>query len=63
MHSVLLLICMLLQVWKRQPLGKKEERYELLNTYPTEPRGKELTEEFKDKPKEVDNSKPFWASL
>ena len=54
---------MLLQVWKRQPLGKKEERYELLNTYPTEPRGKELTEEFKDKPKEVDNSKPFWASL
>ena len=51
------------QVWKRHDLGKKKERYELINSFPTEPRGKVLTEAFKDKSKEVDNSKPYWANL
>ena len=44
-------------------MGKKDEKYELLNTFAAEPRGKELTQEFQNKPKAADNSKPFWASL
>lgn len=56
-------LVLLLQVWRRHDLGKKKEKYELVESFPTEPRAKALTEAFQDKPKAVDTSKPFWASL
>lgn len=57
------MLSFLLQVWKRQDIGKKEEQYELLATFPAEPKGKELNNVFQNKPEEVDPNKPWWANL
>ncbi|KAL3145428.1 hypothetical protein ABBQ38_001673 [Trebouxia sp. C0009 RCD-2024] len=51
------------QVWKRQDIGKQEEQYELLASFPAEPQSKELNDCFKNKPVEVDPKKPWWANL
>ena len=51
------------QVWKREDIGKKEERYDHLASFPAEPQGKQLNDCFKNKPAEVDPSKPWWANL
>lgn len=51
------------EVWKREDIGKKEERYDHLASFPAEPQGKQLNDCFKNKPAEVDPSKPWWANL
>lgn len=51
------------EVWKREDIGKKEEKYDLVASFPAEPQGKQLNDAFKNRPTEVDPSKPWWANL
>ena len=51
------------EVWRRFDLGKKEERFDLVGTFESEPSGQLLSNCFKNKPADTDSDKPWWAKL